>query len=227
MSRALGRRCVGAALVLAGLALAYLAARMVLAGFAYQQAGVLLADWEKKGVPPHPRAAQLATQSARRAVDLAVSPNGRYVERLGVVLQWQHFQAPFGAAHVAPIRREARAAFRQATVLRPQWPDAWLSLAYSKLYLLELDAEFAAALARAAALGPWRAHVNAGVAEVGLLAWPSLDADGRELTLRAARRALEQSAWARKKVRTAAHHARKLEMLCGDAAMRPYLDCGR
>lgn len=227
MSAGLGRRLAGAVLVAAGLGLALLATRMVVVGIAYQQAGVFLADWEKKGVPPHPKAARLATASARRAVEWAVSPSGRYFERLGLVLQWQHYRAPFGAAHVAPIRREARRAFLRATDLRPQWPDAWLHLAYSKLYLLELDAEFDDALSRAAALGPWRAHINAGVAEVGLLAWPSLDGEGRDLTLQAASRALTQSDWSRRKVNAAARHAGKLEMLCRDEAMRPHLDCGR
>ncbi len=188
------RRLARLLAIVLGLPLLYAGSCLLLAGIAGYQADAFLDDWEKKGEEPGEPAWQIAHDAAQRAIDLYPVANGAYQHRLGLIQQWQHFRQPFGAAEAEASRRAALEAFRAATSARPTWPEHWTSLAYAKLYLLEFDAEFHAALRRAHELGPWRNGINFRLAEIGLIAWPQLDTSERANILESARRTIAYSA---------------------------------
>lgn len=179
--------------IVLSLPLLFIGSRLLLAGIAGYQADAFLSDWESKGVEPNERAWQIARDAAQRAIDLYPVANGAYQHRLGLIQQWQQFRQPFGVAKAEASRRAALEAFRAATQARPTWPDHWAALAYAKLYLLEFDAEFRAALTQARELGPWRMGINRRVAEIGFIAWPQLDATERASILESARRTVAYS----------------------------------
>jgi hypothetical protein len=225
MSRYLVQRCMGALLLAFGVAGLYVATRMLVAAIGYHQAGLFLADWDRRGTAPTAESAELATAAAYRSIKWLPVASGRYYERLGRVLEWQHYDQPFDDADetVRALRTESLRVYREAVRLRPTWPDTWLRLAWAKLYQLELDAEFSQALAQAAALGPWRAHISSGVTEVGLIAWSSLAAAERALVLAAGSRAVQQAAWSRARVLAAAEYTAGMALLCADEALREQL----
>jgi hypothetical protein len=170
------------------LPLLYGGACLLIAGIASYQAQAFIDDWARKGTEPSPRAWEVAHTAAQRAVDLYPGSNGEYLERLGRIHQWRQFRQPFGAADAEASRRAALEAFRAASEARPTWPANWAALAYAKLYLLELDDEFAHALQQARLHGPTRIEINRTLAEIGLIAWPSLSDEQREATMESARR---------------------------------------
>lgn len=180
------------ALVLS-LPLLYSGVRLLLAGIASYQADAFLSDWQSKGNEPSPRAWQVAHDAAQRAIALYPVANGEYLQRLGLIQQWQQFRLPFGSAEASESRRAALHSLRAAGQARPTWPEHWTALAYAKLYLLEFDSEFHHALERAHALGPWRIEVNRRLAEIGLIAWPQLSSEQRRQILESARRTVAYS----------------------------------
>src|SRR5690606_3435017 len=101
-----------------------------------------MAHWRKGAQEPSAEAYAIGHRAALRSVELYPVANGRYLNNLGLVRQWQAFRHPFGDQSVADGRRAALDAFRQAVAVRPTWPSAWTDLAWSKLYLLEFDSEF-------------------------------------------------------------------------------------
>ena len=66
--------------------------------------------------------------------------------------------------------------YRRSLALRPAWPDAWANVALLKVTQQDIDAEFAFALQRALALGPWETRVQASLAGGGLAVWDKLPA---------------------------------------------------
>ena len=64
--------------------------------------------------------------------------------------------------------------YRQSLALRPAWPDAWADVALLKVTQENIDAEFAFALQRALALGPWETRVQASIAGGALSVWDKL-----------------------------------------------------
>lgn len=200
--------------IVLSLPLLFIGSRLLLAGIASYQADAFLSDWESKGVEPDERAWQIARDAAQRAMDLYPVANGAYQHRLGLIEQWQQFRQPFGEAKAEASRRAALEAFRAATQARPTWPDHWAALAYAKLYLLEFDAEFRAALAQARELGPWRIGINRRVAEIGFIAWPQLDAAERESTLESARRTVAYSTQEAQNLLAIAKQTRMTDELC-------------
>ncbi|MNF88828.1 hypothetical protein D3C84_713310 [compost metagenome] len=100
--------------------------------------------------------------------------------------------------------------------MRPTWPYNWAALAYAKLYLLEFDSEFANALQQAQALGPTRVEINRSLAEIGLIAWPSLTDEQRTATLEAARRTIRYSRKEAQNLLIIAQRTGMSETLCQD-----------
>ncbi|SEJ26141.1 hypothetical protein SAMN05216201_106127 [Pseudomonas linyingensis] len=189
---------------------------LLLAAIASYQTQAFLDDWSAKRNEPSPQAWQIAHAAAQRAVSLYPGSNGEALERLGRVLQWQQFRHPFGAAEAEQSRRAALEAFRSASQARPTWPHNWAALAYAKLYLLEFDHEFAHALQQAQALGPTRVEINRSLAEIGLIAWPSLTDEQRTATLEAARRTIRYSRKEAQNLLTIAQRTGMSEILCQD-----------
>ncbi len=196
------------------LPLLYGGGRLLLAAIAGYQTQAFLDDWASKREEPSPRAWQIAHAAAQRAVDLHPGSNGEYLERLGRVLQWQHFRQPFGTAEAEPSRRAALEAFRAASQARPTWPYNWAALAYAKLYLLEFDDEFTHALQQARTLGPSRIEVNRTLAEIGLIAWPQLSDEQRRASLESARRTVNHGTKEAQNLLAIASHTGMTKELC-------------
>jgi tetratricopeptide (TPR) repeat protein len=91
---------------------------------------------------------------------------------LGQLYELRHGEAP-GPEASADLER-ALGYYRQALALRPAWPDAWTDVALLKVTQENIDAEFAFALQRAFALGPWETRVQASLAGGGLRVWGKL-----------------------------------------------------
>lgn len=196
------------------LPLLYTGASLLFAGIASHQASAFLSDWERKGEEPGERAWQIAHDAALRAIDLYPVANGAYQHRLGLIEQWKQFRQPFGEPKAQASRRAALQAFRAATEAQPTWPEHWSALAYTKLYLLEFDGEFHAALRRAHVLGPWRIDINRRLAEIGFIAWPQLDASERATLLESARRTVAYSAQEAQSLMLIAKRTGMIDELC-------------
>lgn len=188
--------------------------RMTLAGLAHFQTQAFLDSWVAPATEPAPRAWAVAEQAAQRAVAWYPVANGLYYDRLGLVYSWQQFQQPYGAAAAQNSRKAALAAYRAAVEARPTWPDSWARLAHAKLNLLEFDAEFDHALLQASTLGPWRIGINRELTEIGLTAWPQLDAAQQAAIIESARRAVAYSSNDAKRAEQLANHTAMTEVLC-------------
>jgi hypothetical protein len=186
------RRPAAIALLGTSLLLAWMALRLLLAALFSIQAHEFIADWGLHHAPPSPQAYEVARQAATKAIDLFPVPNGAYLDNLAQIHLSGQQGHPFGDPAAAPGRQQALAAYRESVTARPLWPWAWTEIAYTKLSLGERDAEFRTALQQAHTLGPWRPSINRRIAEIGLIAWRSLDNDTRTLTLEAGRRVIAQ-----------------------------------
>lgn len=207
-----------AALALSAIVLIANGLRMVGAGFADLQVRAFLVDWEAKRTEPSSKAWQVAHQAAVRAVAYFPAPNGAYLERLGHVNAWQHFRHPRGDAHAQLSRQSAKEAYRDAIKYRPTWPYLWVSLARTKLDLLEFDPEFASALTQAQHHAPWRPEVNGRLAEVGFSTWTLLSSEQRDDVLTAAARAVVLSKNWRAPIFKLANRTAQTYSLCVKAA---------
>lgn len=162
---------------------------MLSALYAYQTEE-FLKDWSKKAAPPEEQAWLIAELAAKRAIRFYPVKNAELYNQLGRVFEWKHFHLPAGALEAKALRQRALQAYRTATTLRPTWPYTWTDLALIKVRLNEVDIEMSRALQQAFDMGPWRRANLHRVAEVGLIAWPSLDAAGRSVTMEAIKRGL-------------------------------------
>lgn len=211
-------RGVGAAGVMAGLALAFLGGSLLLSALSGLQAQRFLDDWSRRGAVPSAQAFTVAESAALRAVRFFPGTSGAAWDRLGRVYDWANWQAPFRyranppqasapAALLAdealglsglddPVRSRQRAltAYQAAVDARPLWPYGHTRLAYARLRVGAVDAELERLLLTAYELGPWRPAVNRRIAEVGLLGWPWLGEESRRLVVENARRAAHFSA---------------------------------
>lgn len=209
---------------------------MTLAGVARYQAEAFLRDWEDKAAEPDGRAWSVAEAAAQNALAWYPVANGDYLDRLGRVYSWQFYQHPYGSAAVlgsvfpaeqaAAIdvsRRRALAAYRAAVAVRPEAPASWVRLAHAKRYLLQFDAEFGMAYARAARLGPWQPETGLELAAIGFGAWSSLSNDQRELAMRQGLRAAEGGSIAARTLGRMAAEAGLAAQLCGRATLQQLL----
>lgn len=210
------------ALLLTALTLAVLGGRMAMAGIASYQAQAFLDSWVTPAEEPSSRAWAVAHEAAQRAVALYPVENGEYLDRLGLVHTWQQFRQPYGLASAQASRSAALDAYRAAVAARPTWPDSWARLAYAKLYLLQFDREFDQALYRAAQLGPWRVGINRELAEIGLTAWPQLDAAQQAAIIESARRAVAYGPTEARRTYQLAEHTGMTDLLCSrlDASLK-------
>ncbi|MEH6639352.1 MAG: hypothetical protein V7717_08775 [Porticoccaceae bacterium] len=175
------------------LVLVYYSGRIMLSALWAKQLNTFLLDWEAKKVEPDAVAWQVAFDAASNAIALHPGPNADYYDRLGRVWEWKQFRRAFGDEAATESRQHAVDAYRQSVATRPMWPDTWVSLAYTKMRLREIDEEFVTALRRSAELGPWRIKSNKRVAEMGLITWFDLDEDTKELVVESIRRTVDFS----------------------------------
>ena len=91
-------------------------------------------------------------------------------------------------AEAHAFAEDARARFREALRQRPSSPFLWANLALSKLYLDQLDDEFAAALRHADEQGPWEPATQRVVLFAGLAAWQKLAPGMRQSVARVVER---------------------------------------
>lgn len=221
------------ALVLTGAALLLLAGvRMTGAGLAAYQAEAFMTHWATQGREPEAQAWAVAADAAQRAQSWYPAANGDYQDRLGRIHSWRFYQQPFGPAaalavlvatpEVAAIdasRRQALAAYREATRLRPLQPDGWARLAHAKLYLLELDDEFERAYAEAARLSPFIGRVQQELAQIGFQAWYQLSARQQEVALVSAAAVLQSGGGAAQDVARQAAALGITDQLCRRATV--------
>lgn len=80
-------------------------------------------------------------------------------------------------------RVKALSLIRQSVLQQPTWPLAWMDLAFIKLTLGQVDAEFQQAFAMALETGAAEKHVIRGMSEVGFAAWRDLTPENRQLFL--------------------------------------------
>lgn len=171
------------AFALLAICLLVVGGRMTAAGIASYRANAFIGAWSAAGTMPEPQAWEVAADAAQQAVAWYPVANGEYLDRLGQVYSWRHFQLPYGDPVAEESRRAALASYRKAVAARPTAPGAWARLAHAKLALLELDPEFRRAFAAAGKFGPGRRDIHRELAEIGLIAWSALDAAERRQTV--------------------------------------------
>lgn len=201
-------------LLVTGLACGFLGARLLVADLSAWQASQFVDDWSERRAVASERAWEVAESAASRAIQITPVAMAIHYDRLGRIHEWRHIDLPFGNAAAVESRLAALEAYRKTLQLRPLWPYTWARLAYIKLRLLQIDAEFDEALRQAVALGPWRSNINKVVAEIGLIAWLELDASQRELILEAVERTLVQNRRAGAEIMALAEKLHRLEDVC-------------
>lgn len=168
----------------------YHAALRGLADASYVPARHAMAQWPQTGAPPGPvqwRAVRDALLAAR-----AQEPdNPLFVEELGRLHELRVRGLDAGQPVVAAYLARALDEFRAAARMRPASPTTWANIALVKFRLGALDAEFYAAIAHAARLGPWEPGVQQRLSEIGVSAWSRLTPTGRGLTESAVERGLQ------------------------------------
>lgn len=97
-----------------------------------------------------------------------------YLELSGQLLALQAAQPGVAGEERTALLNAAADRFRRAIQVRPLWPYGWANLLLVKSELGAVDAEFARALERAAALGPWEREVQMRVLSVSFRHWDAL-----------------------------------------------------
>ncbi|MFO6423769.1 VpsP family polysaccharide biosynthesis protein [Motilimonas sp. KMU-193] len=103
------------------------------------------------------------------------------------VYQWQYLIAAQqtdtveSAQQIAPLQASL-ALLNQAIALRPHWPNTYADVVHTKLWLNQIDDEFASAFVAADQFGSMTAEVHLVLSQSGLLAWPELSSSLRKLT---------------------------------------------
>ncbi|GAA0789210.1 hypothetical protein [Marinobacterium sediminicola] len=174
------RKPLALVMLLLGGVLLVVAFRVLVADVAAVQAQMFIDDWIEKRKAPQSRAWHVADAAAERAIRWYPSENGLYLTRRAQIMEWQQLNAPRGAQEARSAREAAISLYRQAIETRPLWPYTHNELAYAKLRNLQFDAEFHQALADSARLGPGRMPAHAMRVEIGLIAWPQMDATERQ-----------------------------------------------
>lgn len=200
--------------LLLSISILLLGGRLLFASFNQYRASSFLTDWEAKRQVPSEQAWQVAEQAIQNAINWYPASNGAYAEQFGYMWQWRGYGANSTQASRKGYHQQAVSEFRTATQLRPSWPYAWSGLAYAKLVAGELDQEFSHAMQQAAHFGPSRIGINRRLAEIGLISWPKLDAELRELTLEQVSRTAGYSAKNRVDLFTLAAEVNRTKLLC-------------
>ena len=198
----------------------WLGGRLLVSAFKSYQASRFLTSWEQQRQIPSEQAWQVGLAAAEQAKAWYPGANGQLEEQLGYFWQWRAQQLSTQHQQVAQLaaQQQAISQFRQATQLRPQWPFAWVGLAYAKLVANELDSEFSHALSLAQVYGPERNPINARVAEIGLIAWDHLTAADQGLVLRSMHKTHAYGPSSRKRLFALASELQRLPWLCRQLA---------
>jgi hypothetical protein len=140
-----------------GGALIYLGGSLFSAGLADYQARTFQEDWQQKQTPPSIKAWRIAKEASEKAVARhPFTANGEYLDRLGRINEWLHFDKPVGDAVAQLTRSKAENYYEQAIAARPAWPNTYSQLAYVKAIQGEVDDRFYEVAEIAYQLGPWR-----------------------------------------------------------------------
>lgn len=150
-----------------GGALIYLGGSLFSAGLADYQARTFQEDWQQKQTPPSIKAWRIAKEASETAVARhPLTANGEYLDRLGRINEWLHFDKPVGDAVAQLTRSKAESHYEQAITARPAWPNTYSQLAYVKAMQGEVDDRFYEVAEAAFQLGPWRKPTLVQLAEV-------------------------------------------------------------
>ena len=161
-----------------GGALIYLGGSLFSAGLADYQARTFQEDWQQKQTPPSIKAWRIAKEASERAVARhPLNANGEYLDRLGRINEWLHFDKPVGDAVAQLTRSKAESLYEQAIAARPAWPNTYSQLAYVKAIQGELDKRFYEVAEVAYQLGPWRKPTLVQLAEVAKFIPENLQAE--------------------------------------------------
>lgn len=202
------------AVLLLSVLILLLGSRLLMASLQQYRASSFLSDWEHKRQVPSEAAWQVAEQAMRDAQDWYPARNGAYAEQLGYMWQWRAYGVNPQLDSTLESQQQAIQAFRQASQLRPSWPYAWSGLAYAKLVAGEFDQEFAQAMQQAAHYGPSRIGINRRLAEIGLISWPELTSELRNLTLDQASYTARYSRASRTQLFNLAAELERVALLC-------------
>jgi len=111
--------------------------------------------------------------------------------------------------------------YRAALVTRPLWPYSWVNLLSVKDKLGEVDAEYIAALHRAAETGPWEPYVQLELIRSGVRWWDRLRQPERALVRAKAADALRVQP--REVFEIARFYARP-DLVCGHNSGQPQIE---
>ena len=126
---------------------------------------------------------QLAWNRARESFVTALEwdpENPAYHEGFADLYLLRLQAVPVGRETMRPFVQLALKHYLKAAALRPTWPYTHASIATTKFYLGEFDADFARAMQLASRYGPWEAPVQNRLVGIGYRAWGQLAAPERD-----------------------------------------------
>jgi len=157
--------------------------KMLVSSFHTHKVDLFLEHWQSQGMPPNPKALDIAQTAALKAQAWFPIEQGANHFRIGKVYEWQAFHLPYGDPAADAPRRAALHAYQMDTELRPTWPYAWSHVALIKSQLLELDDEFTQAYQMAKQTGPWRRDTLLELSRMGIALWSDLSPYQKRLVL--------------------------------------------
>lgn len=114
------------------------------------------------------------------------------LEELGRIHQYRVVQEAEGVPPSEPELGKSLAYYRQSLALRPAWPYGWMGIMLLKITENQFDEDFAVAMKRAAALGPWEPGIQMGIAEDGLAVRDRLPEELRKLVMDTVEKGLQR-----------------------------------
>ncbi|WP_406828060.1 VpsP family polysaccharide biosynthesis protein [Microbulbifer sp. ARAS458-1] len=143
------------------ISLSFFAARYGLAHLEVLRVENQLRYWQKLGKVPSPASLNTTLAAIERANGL--HPDNPYQLTLQArILEWRAYN---NGQVIEQDYRQALALYKEATTLRPIWPESWAEMAQVKVRLNEFDAELDQILTKADQLGPYTPAVHLVVAQ--------------------------------------------------------------
>lgn len=168
-------------ILLAGLVV-YLSIKMFTSSLYALQTDLFLSDWQNKAnsateitFTPNNLAWLNANQAAQNAINAYPTKNAFLQESAGKVYQWHTYSQPYGDANSTENREQALQAFREQTLITPQWPKAWLNVLAVKIELNQYDDEFYNAFTMAKTTANQNPEVSTQFTLLSIQAWSNVN----------------------------------------------------
>ncbi|MGB0664072.1 MAG: hypothetical protein ACPGMR_09825 [Pontibacterium sp.] len=127
-------------------------------------------------------------------VALAWEPtNPNYLHQKGLLHIYDSLKS-WGTDDFLPKSQLALTTYREASRIRPMWPNTWARIAQVKAHQKVFDYEFERAIKNAVTYGPWEPQVHVTVGDAGMFGWHSLSPETQTLVAQNIYRGIKREA---------------------------------